>query len=152
MEKSLEQRIEMIFDENVTNIELISYFKRSTKKTAVFLGDINRKYTEIRSLIDKGLITLSKIVIGSTFIEVFGKGYQKARFGWGKTKTALGYRLSVAFDLDSKLPIAYIITFGSVYDSQHLIPLVEIIKSKYGIIPEQVVVDRAYYGQDFFKQ
>ena len=105
----------------------------------------------IDQLITRGLVTLNRIAIDSTFIEVFGKGYQKARFGWGKTKTALGYRLSVAFDLDSKLPIAYIITFGSVHDSQHLIPLVEIIKSKYGIIPEQVVVDRAYHGQDFFK-
>ena len=56
MEKSLEQRIEMIFDDNVKNIELISYFKRSTKRTSVFLGDINRKYAEIRPLIDKGLI------------------------------------------------------------------------------------------------
>lgn len=108
-------------------------------------------YALIDQLITRGLVTLNRIAIDSTFIEVFGKGYQKARFGWGKMKTALGYRLSVAFDLDSKLPIAYIITFGSVHDSQHLIPLVEIIKSKYGIIPEQVVVDRAYYGQDFFK-
>ena len=102
-------------------------------------------YPVIKQLKDKGLVTLSKIAIDSTFIVVFGKGYQKAAYGWGKMKTALGYRLSVAFDVESKLPIAYIITFGSVHDSQHLIPLVEIIKSKYGTIPEQVVLDRAYY-------
>jgi len=62
MEKSLEQRIEMIFDDNVKNIELISYFKRSTEKNSVFLGDINRKYAEIRPLIDKGLIIDQKAV------------------------------------------------------------------------------------------
>lgn len=62
MEKSLEQRIEMIFDDNVKNIELTSYFKRSTKKTSVFLGDINRKYAEIRPLLDKGLIIDQKAV------------------------------------------------------------------------------------------
>ncbi|MFX1313109.1 MAG: hypothetical protein ACFFHD_10935, partial [Promethearchaeota archaeon] len=56
MEKSLEQHIEMIFNDNIKNIELISYFKRSTKKSPVFLGDINRKYAEIRVLIDNGLI------------------------------------------------------------------------------------------------
>lgn len=56
MEKSLEQRIEIIINDNVKNIELISYFKRSTKRTSVFLGDINRKYAEIRPLIDSGLI------------------------------------------------------------------------------------------------
>ena len=63
-------------------------------------------YALIDQLITKGLVTLNRIAIDSTFIEVFGKGYQKARFGWGKTKTVLGYRLSVAFDLDSKLLIA----------------------------------------------
>ena len=56
MEKSLEQRIEIIINDNVKNIELISYFKRSTKRTSVFLGDINRKYAEIRPLIDSGLL------------------------------------------------------------------------------------------------
>ena len=108
-------------------------------------------YTVINQLIARGVVTLNKIASDSTFIEVFGKKYQKAAYGWGNTKTALGYRLSVAFDLESKLPVAYIITFGSVHDSQHLIPLVEIIKSKYGTIPGQVVLDRAYHGQDFFK-
>ena len=62
MEKSLEQGIEMIFNDDVKNIELISYFKRSTKKTSVFLGDINRKYAEIRPLIDRGLIIDQKAV------------------------------------------------------------------------------------------
>ncbi|MFX0080583.1 MAG: hypothetical protein ACFE94_02420 [Candidatus Hodarchaeota archaeon] len=62
MEESLEHRIEMVFNDNIKNIELISYFKRSTKRTSVFLGDINRKYAEIRSLIDNGLIIDKKAV------------------------------------------------------------------------------------------
>ena len=56
MEESLESSLEMIFNDDVKNIELISYFKRSTEKISVFLGDINRKYAEIRPLIDRGLI------------------------------------------------------------------------------------------------
>ncbi|MFX1374754.1 MAG: hypothetical protein ACFFA0_02975 [Promethearchaeota archaeon] len=60
MEKSLEQRIEMIFSDDIKNIELISYFKKSTKKIPVFLGDINRKYAEIRPLLDKELIIDNK--------------------------------------------------------------------------------------------
>lgn len=62
MEKSLEQLTETIFNDEIKNIELISYFKRSTEKTSVFLGDINRNYAEIRSLIDKGLIIDKKAV------------------------------------------------------------------------------------------
>lgn len=105
----------------------------------------------INRLIRKGIITLGRIAIDSTFIEVTGKAFQKATYGYSKKKTALGYRLSVAFDLNSKLPVAYIITFGSVHDSQHLEPLLKIIYSKYGVIPEQVVADRGYYGQKFFQ-
>jgi hypothetical protein len=62
MEKSLEQRTETIFNDTIKNIELISYFKRSTEKTSVFLGDINRNYAEIRSLLDKGLVIDKKAV------------------------------------------------------------------------------------------
>jgi hypothetical protein len=62
MEESLESSIEMIFNDDVKNIELISYFKRSSKKISVFIGDINRKYAEIRPLIDKGLIIDKKAV------------------------------------------------------------------------------------------
>jgi transposase len=150
------------FEDEVNNDRFIRKIANFTRKLGKTVLGRNMKrlkraflhqdyFTLIRRLIDRGLVTLSKIAIDATFIEVFGKGYQKAAYGWGKTKIALGYRLSVAFDVESKLPIAYILTFGSVHDSQHLIPLVEIIKSKYGTIPEQVVLDRAYYGQDFFK-
>ncbi len=54
----MEKSLEAILNKNVKNIELISYFKRSTKKIPVFLGDINRKFPEIRSLIDKELISV----------------------------------------------------------------------------------------------
>ena len=150
------------FEDEVNKDDFIRKIANFTKKLGKTVLGRNMKrlkpaflhqnyYTLIDQLINRGLVTLNRIAIDSTFIEVFSKGYQKARFGWGKKKTALGYRLSVAFDLDSKLPIAYIITFGSVHDSQHLIPLVEIVKSKYGTIPGQVVIDKGYYGQDFFR-
>jgi hypothetical protein len=107
-------------------------------------------YTVMNKLVELDIITLRHVAIDSTFIEVTGKGYQKTARGWGKKKTALGYRLSVAFDLDSKLPVAYILTAGNKHDSQFLTPLIEIIKSKYGVVPERVVMDRAYYGHGWF--
>lgn len=112
---------------------------------------LHQSYNSLTNkLIDLGIVTLKRIAIDSTFIEVHGGEYQKATKGKGKKKVVLGYRLSVAFDLDSKLPIAYIITFGHKHDSQFLIPLIEIIRSKYGMIPERVVMDRGYYGQKYF--
>ncbi len=58
MEESLEQKAAEIINGNVKNIELISYFKRSTIKTPVFLGVIQRikNFAEIRPLLNRGLI------------------------------------------------------------------------------------------------
>mgnify|MGYP005650198617 CR=1 FL=1 len=107
-------------------------------------------YSLVNKLIDIGIVTLARIAIDSTLIEVHGSSYQKGTKGRGKKKVALGYRLSVAFDLDSKLPVAYILTFGHEHDSRFLVPLIETIKSRYGLVPERVVMDRGYYGQDYF--
>ena len=56
MEKTLEQRAESILKEDIKNIDLISYFCKSTKKTPIFLSDIQRKYAEIIPLLKEGLI------------------------------------------------------------------------------------------------
>ena len=57
MNESLGQLAEKIINENVKNVEMISYFKRSTKKCPVFLGAINKNYAEIRPLLKRRLIT-----------------------------------------------------------------------------------------------
>ena len=57
MEGPLENRARQILEEGITNIELISYFRRSTLKTPIFLSDINKKYPEIQSLVYNGLIS-----------------------------------------------------------------------------------------------
>ncbi|MFX1274198.1 MAG: hypothetical protein ACFFBP_00490 [Promethearchaeota archaeon] len=56
MQVSIDQLAEEIFNQNVKNIELISYFKRSTEKSPVFLSVINRNYAEIRPLLSNNLI------------------------------------------------------------------------------------------------
>lgn len=136
----------------------ICYFTKKIGKTV--LGRNMRRFKpailqgEYFSLINQlqkmKIVTFRKIAIDSTFIEVKGKNYQKTAEGWSNGKVILGYRLSVAFDIDSKLPIAYILTPGNKHDSQFLVPLLEIIKSKYEVTPDLVVVDRGYYGADFF--
>jgi len=52
----MEKSLEIVLSANVKNIELIGYFKRSTQKTPVFLGSINRKFPEIRGLLKNELI------------------------------------------------------------------------------------------------
>ena len=56
MENSLEQKAQSILEENVKNIDLISYFCKSTKKTPIFLSEIQRKYAEIIPLLKEGLV------------------------------------------------------------------------------------------------
>ncbi len=105
----------------------------------------------IHKLLAQGIVTLRRVAIDCTFIEVFGETYQKATPGWGPSRTALGYRLAVVFDLDSKLPVAYILTYGCKHDSQFLLPLIELLEARFGRLPERVVLDRGFYGQDFFR-
>jgi len=56
MEDSLKQKSETFLKENIKNLDLISYFCKSTIKTPVFLSVIQKKYAEIRPLLTKGLI------------------------------------------------------------------------------------------------
>jgi hypothetical protein len=56
MSETLEDKAEQIVKQGITNIELISYFKRSTIKTPVFLSVINRNYAEIKPLLSHDLI------------------------------------------------------------------------------------------------
>lgn len=56
MEESLEKKSKSILNENVKNIELISYFCKSTNKTPIFLSDIQISYSQIKPLLNKGLI------------------------------------------------------------------------------------------------
>ncbi|MFX1238024.1 MAG: hypothetical protein ACFFAS_20505 [Promethearchaeota archaeon] len=56
MQVSIEQLAEQLINQNLKNIELISYFKKSTAKTPVFLSVINRNYAEIRPLLNNGLV------------------------------------------------------------------------------------------------
>ncbi|MHA1987534.1 MAG: hypothetical protein ACW98D_12925 [Promethearchaeota archaeon] len=56
MEENLNQKAEMLINDSVKNLELISYFKDSTEKSPIYLGVIQRNYAEIKSLITNGLI------------------------------------------------------------------------------------------------
>ena len=51
MEQNLNHKAEIVLKDNVKNLELISYFKDSTAKSPIYLGVIQRKYAEIKSLI-----------------------------------------------------------------------------------------------------
>ncbi len=62
MEKSLSQKAKTILEENVKNIEFISYFCKSTNKTPIFLSDIKKSYPQIKPLINKALIKETKPV------------------------------------------------------------------------------------------
>ena len=56
MQVSIDQLAVELINKGITNIELISYFKRSTEKSPVFLSVINRNYAEIKPLLTNELI------------------------------------------------------------------------------------------------
>jgi len=56
IEQSLEQKAEQIINDNLKNVELISYFCKSSAKTPIFLGVIQKNYAEIQPLLNNGLV------------------------------------------------------------------------------------------------
>lgn len=56
MEDSVKHKAVTIIKENIKNLDLICYFCKSTIKTPIFLGVIQRKYQEIKPLLTKDLI------------------------------------------------------------------------------------------------
>ncbi len=68
-----------------------------------------------------------------------------------KGKYITGYIISIAFDVDAKVPLAYIVTPLNVHDSQLLVSLVRMIQKEFNSSTKEVIIDRGYYGADFFK-
>lgn len=105
----------------------------------------------VKKLHQKGLVLGKRVAIDSSPITVKGKKYEKSGAVTKNGKYSIGYKLSVAFDLDSKVPLAYILTSINIHDSQMLIPLIKMIQSEYNNSLQSVMIDRGYYGAGFFK-
>lgn len=105
----------------------------------------------VKNLHQKGLVLARRVAIDSSPITVKGKKYEKSGAVTKNGKYSIGYKLSLAFDLDSKVPLAYILTPINVHDSQMLIPLIKMIQSEYNNSLQAIMIDRGYYGADFFK-
>ena len=56
MDDSVKHKAITIIKQNIKNLDLVSYFCKSTIKTPIFLSVIQRKYPEIKSLLSKKLI------------------------------------------------------------------------------------------------
>ena len=105
-----------------------------------------------KSLFRKGLVKCKRIAIDSSFIEVDGNKYKKMGGVKKNGKYIKGYKLHLAFDVDSKIPLAYIVTSINVHDSQMLIALIKMVQSEYKNSLNTVIIDRGYYGGDFFSE
>lgn len=99
----------------------------------------------------EGLLSLKNLATDSTEILISGSKYPKVGSIKKNGKYLTGYKLSILFDVDAKIPVAYIITSLNVHDSQLLIPLLKMFESEFGRYPTNLAIDRGYYGIDFFK-
>ena len=104
----------------------------------------------VKTLFERRRITISRVAIDSTKILVKGTKYPKKGTVKIKSKYYTGYKLSIVFDVVAKIPVAYILTSLNVHDSQLLIPLVKMVQSEFNNCMREVVIDRAYYGAEFF--
>ena len=105
----------------------------------------------IKTLQDQGKVSLHRVAIDSTKLVAHGSNYQKT--GWTKIKGQYvqGYKFTLAFDIESKLPLTYIVTPLHVHESQVVIDLLTVLKSRYGKYPRELVVDRGFFASKLFK-
>lgn len=118
-----------------------------------FSPQINRKVVmeTAKSLFNNNLLTANRIAIDSTSILVSGKNYPKVGSITRNGKYQTGYKLSIAFDIDAKIPLAYILTPLNVHDCNLLIPLIKMVQNNFQNKLKVIVLDRGYYGVEFFK-
>ena len=104
----------------------------------------------VRILQDQGKVSLHRVAIDSTKLDAHRSNYQKT--GWTKIKGQYvqKYKLTLAFDIESKLPLTYIVTPLHVHESQVVIDLLNFLKSQYGKYPRELVVDRGFFASKLF--
>lgn len=122
------------------------------------LADLLKDFTEemintllqrvVRTLVRAGVQLGEIVAVDSTFLQVFGKMYEAAARGYSGRlgKTANGYKLHVAYDVQLRLPLAIWITPGNVSDADSLVVLRRRIRDVMGKRPNQMfILDRGYF-------
>jgi len=122
------------------------------------LADLLKEFTEaiindlleevLRTLVREGVQLGEVVAIDSSFLHVFGKTYEGAARGFSGHlgKTALGYKLHLAYDVQLRLPLAIWITSGKGSDSSSLKVLRERVTRVMGKRPNQMfLLDRGYF-------
>lgn len=122
------------------------------------LADLLKDFSEtmVNDLLQKVVSTLVRAgvklgevtAIDSTFLHVFGKCYEGAARGYSGNlkRTANGYKLHMAYDVQLRLPLAIWITSGKVTDAQSLDPLHDRVISAVGKRPGRMfILDRGYF-------
>lgn len=86
------------------------------------------------------------VLIDSTYLIVFGKTYERATRGYSSIlkKKVMGYRLQVAYDLSTRLPLAIYLMPGHRNDHKGLKPLVQRLTRILGDKRPELVMDRGY--------
>ena len=122
------------------------------------IADLLKEFTEsmvndllqetVRTLVSCGVQIGEVVAVDASFLHVFGKKYENAARGYSGNlgKTALGYKLHLAYDVQLRLPIAMTITPGNVSDAKALETLRHRIAQVMGKRPNQtVILDRGYF-------
>lgn len=122
------------------------------------LADLLKDFSEemVNSLLQKVVQTLVKAgvqigkitAIDSTFLHVFGKHYEDAARGYSGHlgKTANGYKLHLAYDVQLRLPLAIWITSGKVSDADSMEVLRHRTAAAVGEVSGHMfILDRGYF-------
>ncbi len=132
------------FEKELTFVNPIADLLKEFSETMV--NDLLQE--TVRLLVKCGVQLGEVVAVDGSFLHVYGKKYEKAERGYSGHlgKTALGYKLHLAYDAQLRVPIAMTITPGNVCDAKALATLRDRIVQAMGRRPNQMfLLDRGYF-------
>lgn len=114
---------------------------------------MKREYRQfIVKLKEEGKVRGKRIAIDSTFLVVYGKGYIRVGKSY-KPRGKKGYRLTIIYDIDSNIPIGFILAPANKVDSKMLIRAILETERLLGEDEERIYIfDKGYWKGLSFKK
>lgn len=134
---------------NLTDLTGISHQTFIRRNQQFLEGNVYQKFFQqlIVQAVQSGLIRGVKVALDSSFVATYSKRREIGSEGWNGFKKSFGFKLHVLIDVETRFPIALIVTNGLAADGTLAIPLLKKAK-RYLKKQGYVLADKGYDDTD----
>lgn len=134
---------------NLTDLTGISHQTFIRRNQQFLEGNVYQKFFQhlIVQAVQSGFIRGVKVALDSSFVPTYSQRKEMGSEGWNGFKKSFGYKLHVLIDVETRFPIALIITNGLAADGTLAIPLLKKAK-RYLKKQGYVLADKGYDDTD----